>query len=141
VRVNFKAALANAAVRTGEAAVTALPGSALLAPALRGPAVPLVPGPMTPAIPAPGLPGLSGAAGASAVSTTAEGPGGASAGGLGLGGAAGDPRAALAESAQNEMDMLVLQQQVAAQQNQFTTMSNVLKSESDTERSAIQNIK
>jgi hypothetical protein len=93
--------------------------------------------PLNPAL--AGQVGGIGASGTPAMSMAPEGP--AAAGSTGALGAAGDPQSALAQSQSNEMQMLVLQTQVAAQQNSFTVMSNILKSESDTEKNAINNIK
>lgn len=131
VRVSFKQVMANAAAvagRTAESAATLIPGGAMLSTALRGPAAQYAAGPMS-----------QGGAGLAA----AEGPVGSVGSALGssTAGAAGDPQAALAAAHTNEMEMLALQQQVNSQQNSFTLMSNLLKSESDTEKSAINNIK
>lgn len=132
-RIPFKEILAKTGIRAAEAAMTVLPGSPLIATALRG-------GAGAPSI-APMSFAVSGSSplAPSGVTTAAEGPG---AGGLaGANGAPIDPQSALSDAQSNEMQMLVLQQQVAAQQNSFTVLSNILKSENDTERTAINNIK
>jgi hypothetical protein len=139
-RVPFKQVLTSLGMNAAKAAMNVMPGAPLVATALRGPALP---------VPAPGLNPLSlpiagHSALAPAVSLTPEGPGGVgvSAGiGGGLGGVAGDPQSALGAAQASEMQMLELQQEVTSQQNAFMTLSNIYKSESDTEKTAIQNIK
>jgi hypothetical protein len=133
VRLPFKEILAKTGIRAAEAAMTVLPGSPLMAAALRGPTGAPSIAPMNLAV------GGTSAFASPSVTNAAEGPGAA-----GLSGASGapiDPQSALSDAQSNEMQMLVLQQQAAAQQNSFTVLSNILKSENDTERTAINNIK
>jgi hypothetical protein len=139
-------------VQSAEAAMSVLPGSPLTALAVRGgptPGLPMGPGlPMSP----PGLgmaPGLGGMAGP----MSAEGPGAMSgmspAAAIGATLAAGLPgalmgdggmQATLLQSQQMNLYYLQLQQEVDAQNRSFSTLSNVLKSENDTEKNAIGNM-
>jgi hypothetical protein len=148
-RVSFGqvlAASANGLVQGAELVAGALPGSPILAGAVRG----------TPSVMSMPVASIGG----TSVSTTAEGPGGASAGagmGVSLGGGglsvspagisvggAGDPTggidASLQQSAQLSMYYLQVQQQVDAQNRSFTALSNVLKTEHDSAKAAIANI-
>ena len=85
------------------------------------------------------------------VNATPEGPTGAGAGGVGvgvggagIGGTAADPNgsidASLQQSAQMNLYYLEVQEQVDAQNRTFTALSNVLKTEHDSAKSAIGNI-
>jgi hypothetical protein len=130
VRVPFKQILARVGIGAAQTAMTSLPGGPMVATAIRGPLS------VSPGIGAQ-VNAFGGPGAAPAVSTAPEGPGAVGTSALG----AGDPQSALAQSQANEMQMLVLQTQVAAQQNSFTVMSNILKTESDTEKNAINNIK
>ncbi len=154
VRVQFSEVLSASAtslVRGAEAAVSRLPGSPVMAVALRG---------------APGLPGgtiQAHAAGLGAanggVTLAPEGPGGGSGGGVGvaigtggvtpaLGAGFGGPtsggdggvESSLTQAQDMNLYYLQIQQAVDAQNRQFTTLSNVLKAEHDTAKSAIDNI-
>jgi hypothetical protein len=61
-----------------------------------------------------------------------------------LGGAAGgatDVQGMIAANEASQMEMLGIQMRVTGDQNSFTTLSNVIKSGSDAEKSAIANIK
>jgi hypothetical protein len=69
---------------------------------------------------------------------------GSSAGGPATGAAASDPTggidASLQQSAQLSMYYLQVQQEVDAQNRSFTALSNVLKTQHDSAKAAIQNI-
>ncbi len=125
-----------------ESAITSLPGTSLVALAVRGgasPSLPVAPLPLG----GLGLPGAGGVGGGAA-----EGPGAASSSvgsqflssmtsaASGDGGAA----ASLQQSAQSNLYYLQLQQQVSQQSQTFEALSNVLKSESDTVKNAIGNM-
>src|SRR5260370_18950388 len=147
-RVSFGqvlAASANGLVQGAELVAGALPGSSILAGSVRG----------TPSVMSMPVASIGG----TSVSSTAEGPGGASAGavlGVSMGGGlsvsptgisvggAGDPTggidASLQQSAQLSMYYLQVQQQVDAQNRSFTALSNVLKTEHDSAKAAIANI-
>lgn len=129
------AAGANGLVKGAEIAMRAIPGSPITATAVRG-------GAMTPM-------GASGVG----VTAVAEGPG-ASPGGVGVGVGAGgvgvavgtDPNggdigSALAQSQEMNLYYLQIQQQMNAQERSFSTLSNVLKSQHDTAKNAIGNIR
>jgi hypothetical protein len=152
------AAGATSVVQGAEAAMTVLPGSPLTALAVRGPMPGPLPGPpLGPGIPAPPLggglpmspmgPGLT-APGAAGGGAAAEGPGGLTAspgaamGTAMLAGLAGDGglQATMIQSQQMNMYYLQVQQQVDAENRNFTTLSNVLKTENDTVKNAIGNI-
>jgi hypothetical protein len=150
VRVQFSEVLtasATSLVRGAEAAVSRLPGSPVMAVALRG---------------GPGLPGGTiqahaaglAVANGGGVSLAAEGPG---AGGVGIGtgsvapridggfggptsGVDGSVESSLAQAQDMNLYYLQIQQAVDAQNRQFTMLSNVLKAEHDTAKSAIDNI-
>ena len=141
------ASSAGSMVTGAETAMTVLPGSPLMALAVRG-------GP-TPGLPmGPGLPlGPPGLGATMATPMAAEGPGAMSgtspAAAIGGALAAGLPgalmgdgglQASLMQSQQMNLYYLQLQQEVDAQNRSFTTLSNVLKSENDTEKNAIGNM-
>jgi hypothetical protein len=140
-RVSFSQVLSagvSGIVQGAELAVSNLPGSPIVAAAVRG-------GMTTMSAP------LS-AAGGLPVNTSAEGPSAAGAAGPGVGlgglgaaaGSAADPGggidSSLQQSAQMNMYYLEIQQQVDAQNRSYTALSNVLKAEHDTAKSAIGNI-
>lgn len=148
---------AQALVRGAEAAVTSLPGGPVMAVAVRGGAQALpTMGPraaVTPMVgPAAGgvatamLPGsgvaptaVTGLAPAYAV---AEGPGGAlPSPGAGVSSAEGGLEASLGQAQQMNLYYLQIQEAVNAQNRSFTTLSNVLKAEHDTVKTAIGNIR
>jgi hypothetical protein len=157
-RVSFSQVLAAGAsglVRGAELVASALPGSPLAAAAVRG-------GQTATAGPAAGF-GVS--PGLAPVNASAEGPSGIGSSGLvsnaatpsvslGAGGAIGlgagigslgtDPTggidASLQQSAQLSLYYLQVQQQVDAQNRSFTALSNILKTEHDSAKAAIQNI-
>jgi hypothetical protein len=141
VRVTFGqvlAAGANGLVQGAELAASRLPGSPFAAPAIRGPA---------------SAAGLSTAG--LALNATPEGPGGQTSAGVsalsavsaasaGTTPSATDPSgsidASLQQSAQLNLYYLQIQQQVDSQNRSFTALSNVLKTEHDSAKAAIQNI-
>jgi hypothetical protein len=140
VRVSFGQVLSagmNGIVQGAELAANTLPGSPLTAAAVRGGMTAL-------SAPITNVAGL-------AVSATAEGPGSAGASGVSVGAAgtstaatAADPTgsidASLQQSAQMNLYYLEIQQQVDSQNRTFTTLSNVMKTEHDSAKSAIGNI-
>jgi hypothetical protein len=142
---------AGTVVGGAEAAVTSLPGTSLMAVAVRGgvggaTALPMSMGPSMGA-PLGGMGGIGGGM----PSLLAEGPGGgAVAGGVGTQflssvnaaatGGDGGAAASLQQSEQSNLYYLQLQQQVNQQSQTFEALSNVLKSESDTVKNAIGNM-
>jgi hypothetical protein len=140
VRVSFGQVLAagvSGIVQGAELAASKLPGSPITAAAVRG-----------------GMTAMSAPVatiGGAAVNVAAEGPGGLAAVGVnlptastGVAGSTADPTgsidATLQQSAQMNMRYLEIQQEVDAQNRTFTTLSNVLKTEHDSAKSAIANI-
>ncbi len=129
-RVPFAQVLAGGArtlVQGAETAVTALPGGPMVALALRN---------TMGASPK----GATGGLGMSA----AEGPSaGASGSAGGISGAGAEPgvESSLAQSQDMNMYYLQIQEQVNAQNRSFTALSNVLKAEHDTVKTAIGNIR
>jgi len=124
----FGEVLANSAVRSAESAVTSLPGGPMMALALRGGSTSVPLGTTSAALTTP---------------TAAEGPGvtGApSAAGSALPNGT-NVESALQQSQEMNMQMLRIQQEVQQQNQQFTTMSNVMKAEHDTVKTAIGNIR
>jgi hypothetical protein len=73
----------------------------------------------------------------SAVSSALTGAGGA-AGGVGAGGGVDD---VLSRSALQQMELLALQQRMQDENQRFSTLSNVLKAEHETAKTAIGNIR
>jgi hypothetical protein len=146
VRVSFGEILAKGAgtlVQGAEAAMEVLPGGPLIAAALRGSTGSTTLGPSTPMM-------SSGLGSHPSTSTSAEGPqaiGGSSVGGgFGTGtgtGTGGAPSMDQSLQQSQEMNLYFLQiQQEVNQQNQtFTTLSNVMKSEADTIKNAIGNLR
>jgi hypothetical protein len=151
-RTQFKEVLTKSVVSGAEAAMRVLPGSPLMAVAVRGTA-----GPPS----AIGVP--MGGAGVPMRTMSAEGPGVSSASNVGVGtaagsvgsaalggvtgGGAGTPAEAgsIDQSLQQSQEMnlyyLQIQEQVNAQNRSFTALSNVLKTEHDTVKTAIGNIR
>lgn len=75
---------------------------------------------------------------------TSSSAGGASGGGLGggsLGSGGGTMDDALSRSANQQMELLELQQRMQDENQRFTTLSNVLKAEHETAKTAIGNIR
>jgi hypothetical protein len=127
----FGEVLANTAVRTAENAMTALPGAPMMALALRGGAASVPLGSTASALTTP-----SGA-------KAPEGPGvtgGSSVPGTGIDGN-GSIESSLQQSQEMNMYMLTIQQKVQQDNQQFTTLSNVMKAQHDTVKTAIGNIR
>jgi hypothetical protein len=137
-RVTFGQVLAEGMsniVHGAEVAASKLPGSPITAAAVRGGMTT-----MSASMPATGA----------FVNATPEGPGGAGGVGLGIGpgggiastaaDAGGSIDATLQQAAQMNLYYLQIQQQVDAQNRTFTALSNVLKTEHDSAKSAISNI-
>ncbi|HEY1956309.1 MAG TPA: hypothetical protein VGH28_11870 [Polyangiaceae bacterium] len=149
VRVSFGQVLAKGAgviVSGAENALDMLPGGSLVAAAIRGGSTPSV-GPSSTMMSGSGL-----SIGGNNAGQMAEGPqgigGGSSVGGgFGTGGAStgGVNTGSMDQSLQQSQDMnlyfLQIQQEVNAQNQTFTTLSNVMKSESDTIKNAIGNLR
>ncbi|MDP8998772.1 MAG: hypothetical protein M3O46_01525 [Myxococcota bacterium] len=137
-RVSFSQVLAagmNGIVQGAELVASKLPGSPMTAAAVRS-------GMATMSSPIAALGGLS-------VNAQAEGPVGVgSLGSIGAPGAgiaatadpSGSIDSTLQQSAQMNLYYLQIQQEVDAQNRTFTTLSNVLKTEHDSAKSAISNI-
>lgn len=113
-----------------QVAMNTIPGAPLMAFALRGGAGPSLP------VSSPSVTGAS-----SAATTSAEGPTATSGGGAGSGTGAGGLEGSLAQSQEMNMYYLQIQEQVNAQNRSFTTLSNVLKAEHETVKTAIGNIR
>lgn len=155
----FKQVLAQSVVRGAETAMKMLPGSPLMAVAIRGATGPGALGIPLSGAGAPVRSGAGSAEGPGGATTRSGGVGGAvaSVGGssvasaTGLGaqpGAAGVPGAeggGLESSLQQSQEMnlyyLQVQEAVNAQNRSFTALSNVLKAEHDTVKTAIGNIR
>jgi hypothetical protein len=140
----FGEVLANTAVTSAESVMTTLPGGPMMALAVRGGAASVPLGTSTQGLTTPGT-GVTGAA-----STSAEGPAtGGAAGTSGIPGVPGtgaDPtnggiEASLQQSQEMNLYMLNVQQQVQQQNQQFTTLSNCMKAQHDTVKTAIGNIR
>jgi hypothetical protein len=149
VRVSFGEVLAKGAstlVAGAEAAMESLPGGSLVAAAIRGGGSSV--GNMGPAstMSATGHGNMG-------LATNAEGPtgiggssvGGGFGGGTGMGTGTGVASGSLDQSLQQSQEMnmyfLQIQQEVNAQNQTFTTLSNVMKSEADTIKNAIGNLR
>ena len=149
VRTSFSEVMARSAgtvVGGAESAMTTLPGTSMMAVALRGG--------VAGATPAAGMPGAAGVGlslpmGLPGGAGIAEGPGGgapsaatqfyAAVNGAAAGGDGG-AAASLQQSQQSNLYYLQLQQQVNQQSQTFEALSNVMKSESDTVKNAIGNM-
>ena len=144
VRVSFGEVLAkgaNVLVSGAEAAMDVLPGGPLVAAAIRGGAGSV--GASTPM--------MSGSMGSMGSAVNAEGPasvgGGFNTGtgttGLGTGTtpSTGSLDSSLQQSQEMNLYFLQIQQEVNAQNQTFTTLSNVMKSEADTIKNAIGNLR
>jgi hypothetical protein len=142
VRVPFSqvlAAGAGALVNGAQAAVNVIPGAPVMALSVRGGAAPGLAAPITPGL------------GVGGVSVNPEGPGGVGVGGgisgtgITIGGAGVGGTDGVAQSLQQAQEMnlyyLQIQQEVDAENRQFSTYSNVLKAEHDTVKTAIGNIR
>jgi hypothetical protein len=143
-RVSFSqvlAAGASAVAAGAQTALSKLPGSPVQAAAVRG-------GNSVESAPVVNMGGAT-------VSASAEGPSpvsvggvpisaGVGAGGISFGPSSNDPSGSIAASMQQMQDQnlyyLQVQQAVDAQNRMFTTLSNVLKTEHDSDKAAINNI-
>ncbi len=123
---------ASAVVGGAEAAVRRLPGGPVLAAAFR-------PGPGAAGTVSSGsIGGIGGGVGVGGAANSAEG----SAGTAGAGGSSGaNVEDVLAQSADQNMYYLQLQEQMQAENRAYTTVSNVLKARHDTVKNAISNIR
>lgn len=152
-RVSFGqviAAGANGIVQGAELVASKLPGSPLSAAAVRGGAAATA----TPIADFDGLSANSSAEGPAPAttsgSTSAAGIGGVTVGGVTVGGSAASTAsstdstssidASLQQSAQMNLYYLQIQQEVDSQNRTFTTLSNVLKTEHDSAKAAIENV-
>jgi hypothetical protein len=143
VRVSFSdvvAAGAGTLANAANAALQTLPGSSLMAVAVRGPA-----GGGTVSIGGVGSTSLAeGPSGIGAPTGQTSGVG-VSVGGVSIGAPTGsstatDPASALAQSQASNLYYLQLQAQMNAQSTQYTALTNVMKTEYDTVKTAIGNI-
>jgi len=151
VRVSFGDVLsqgASALAQGAEAAMDVLPGGSLVAAAIRGggasignASTPMMSGSLTTG-------GLGvGQGNNTALSTTAEGPTTSTSVGGGLGSSTsttpstGSLDSSLQQSQEMNLYFLQIQQEVNAQTQTFQTLSNVMKSESDTIKNAIGNLR
>ena len=143
VRVSFGEILAKGAstlVQGAEAAMEVLPGGPLVAAALRGGTSNM--GPSTPMM-SSGLgshPNTVNAEGPSAVGGSSVGGGFGTGTGTGTGTTGGIDQS-LQQSQEMNMYFLQIQQEVNQQNQTFTTLSNVMKSEADTIKNAIGNLR
>jgi hypothetical protein len=142
---------ANALVRGAQAAVRALPGSPLMALAVRGGGAGVPVASTELSAPRAALPGSRVGL---AAGVTPEGPGGVAAvgvgptagvaagsgGGAGAASADGGLESSLAQAQELNMYYLQIQEEVNAQNRTFTALSNVLEVEHNTAKSAIGNI-
>lgn len=153
-RVKFSEVLARGAgtfVRGAEAAMTSLPGSPLMAVALRGGAVAPRVGSARSQVggfPAGGMsaegPGGNMTSAGAVLGTAAAGAAGGMVPGATAGsGGAGDPgvEGSLAQAQEMNLYYLQIQEEVNAQNRTFSTLSNVMKAEHDTVKTAIGNIR
>jgi hypothetical protein len=140
----FGEILSNTVVRSAESAMRVLPGAPMMAVAVRGAG-----GPGALAVPMPPAPTTRGPEGPTTSTTRpiASGP----VPGMGLGGVGavtpttGTEGAGIEATLQQSLDMnlyyLQIQEAVNAQNRSFTTLSNVLKAQHDTVKTAIGNIR
>ncbi len=137
----FRDVLARTAVRGAESAMRSLPGAPLMAVALRGAGGT----PTSIGVPLPGAGNLRSPEGPIGTSTgaTASSAGLSALGASGTPGAGGEPgiEASLADSHDSNVYFLKLQESVNAENRYFTAVSNVLKAEHDTVKTAIGNIR
>jgi hypothetical protein len=141
-QVRFGQVLQRTLAATAQAALSVVPGAPLAAFALRSAAGPVA-GPTMSMAPGLGMgPGLAGGLGAPMGRgvSSAEGPG-AVAGGAGAAGGAGGIESSLQQSQEMSLYYLQIQETVNAQNRSFTALSNVLKAEHETVKTAIGNIR
>jgi hypothetical protein len=138
----FGEVLSNTVVRSAESAMRVLPGSPMMAVAIRGATgsgalnVPMgtMSSPQGPAV------SSSIGRGASPIANVGS-PGGPGAGIGNVGGETGGLEASLQQSQDMNLYYLQVQEAVSAQNREFTTISNVLKAKHDTVKTAIGNIR
>jgi hypothetical protein len=125
-------------VRGAEVAMRSLPGPPLMAVSVRGPAGATVAG--IGGVRATTVPEGPGAVGTGV--GVGVGPGGVGVGGVGTG-APGDGgiESAMQQSAELNLYYLQIQEEVNAQNRSYSALSNVLKTEHDTVKTAIGNIR
>jgi hypothetical protein len=154
-RTQFKEVLTRSVVSGAEAAMRVLPGSPLMAVAIRGAGAAGTPGAIGVPLPGSGVPmrtmSAEGPGGVGVAATPAQSVGAAALAGAGgaaaPGAAAGTPAEAggVEQSLQQSQEMnlyyLQIQEEVNAQNRAFSTLSNVLKAEHDTVKTAIGNIR
>lgn len=141
----FAEVLGKTVVRSAETAMRSLPGAPLMAVAIRGASgpAPSIGVPMG----APGMPVMrngspEGPLPAGGGAPAVAGVGGGIGGGTGVpGGEAGNIEASLAQSQEMNLYFLQVQEAVNAQNRSFTALSNVLKAQHDTVKTAIGNIR
>ncbi len=147
-RVKFAEVLARGAagvVQGAEAAMKNLPGAPLMAVAIRSAgggsgAMSVGRGLGGPAMGGVGGGGMGvGGAGGAGGAASAEGPGGA--GTTGTGAEGGGVEGSLAQAQEMNMYYLQIQEAVNAQNRTFSALSNVMKAEHDTVKTAIGNIR
>lgn len=131
----FGEVLANTAVRSAETAMRALPGSPMMAIAVRGGAAAVPLGTSTAALSASSPAGPSPLGGTPATGSVAG------IGGSLLGDGGSGIESSLQHSQDMNMQMLAVQQKMNEQNQFFTTVSNVMKAEHDTVKTAIGNIR
>jgi hypothetical protein len=134
-KVPFKEIMSKTLAATSQVAMSVIPGAPLMAFALRGgssAAVPSISSSLNPG---------NGAAAASAASAEGPSPTSAGAGGSGSSGAGGGLESSIAQSQEMNLYYLQIQEQVNAQNRSFTTLSNVMKAEHETVKTAIGNIR
>ncbi len=144
----FAEVLGRSVVRSAETAMRSLPGAPLMAVAIRGAGGP------APSIGVPmGAPGMPVMRNGSPEGPLAAGGGapslaGGGLGGTGLGAGAGVPggeqaniESSLQQSQEMNLYFLQVQEAVNAQNRSFTALSNVLKAQHDTVKTAIGNIR
>lgn len=143
----FAEVLGKTVVRSAETAMRSLPGAPLMAVAIRGASgpAPSLGVPMS----GPGMPLMRNGspegplpAGGGAPSLAGGGIGGAGVGGAGVaGGEAANIESSLQQSQEMNLYFLQVQEAVNAQNRSFTALSNVLKAQHDTVKTAIGNIR
>ena len=144
VRVHFLEVLAKTVVSGAESAVRALPGGPAMALALRGGSVSMpMARPMsgTTSLGAPEGPGGSAAGALAGAAGTALGVPGSGVPGVSSGTGDGGIESSLQQSQEMNLYFLQIQEEVNSQNRNFTALSNVLKTEHDTVKTAIGNIR
>lgn len=140
----FGEVLSRTVVRSAESAMRSLPGSPMMAVAVRG----AVGSSTVPIATAPRTGGPEGPVTGGGAPVDPTGLGGGGVGPTGLGGVGVDGglggtgiEASLQQSQDMNLYFLQVQEQVNAQNRSFTTLSNVLKAQHDTVKTAIGNIR